>query len=320
MNAAIAALRSDRALQRQAQAATDAACRAWREDPAARVAMEDLEAYGNGAQLADCAALATMLTDPHRGRQLVGSLMDLLCRAMKAEPFAHPPFRHGFDGTSGTLLLARSGRAQLLLQTREPGRVPLSSVTFSDAERRDLVLAGSGHGLLIRLSGEQAGTARLDSGLFDLVPDITLALDLSRECLLVEEAHTRLVVLRLLRAAPSPGPVREYDLANGRLLGHSAGHLSSSHRENMMALLAAMDRRDAAPVMAGVALAPGEDSLRWQAIRECLAMDTGTGFDLLCRVAHDEGDPLAGQAGALRAQLVEAHPQLLEWEKNRCPA
>lgn len=58
--------------------------------------------------------------------------------------------------------------------------------------------------------------------------------------------------------------------------------------------------------------------LRWQALRECLGLDSGAGFAALTGIAQRSDDPLAAPAGALRAQLLEAYPQLAE--VNICPA
>jgi hypothetical protein len=82
----------------------------------------------------------------------------------------------------------------------------------------------------------------------------------------------------------------------------------------MLALLGRMDVAEAAPLMAELALEDSDSSLRWQSLRECLALDTATGFLALAALARRPHDPLAGPAGALRAQLVEAHPQLLSLE------
>ena len=57
------------------------------------------------------------------------------------------------------------------------------------------------------------------------------------------------------------------------------------------------------------------DHLRW-IDRECLALDTAAGFRALATLARLADDPLACPAGALRAQLVEAHPQLLSLETS----
>jgi len=80
----------------------------------------------------------------------------------------------------------------------------------------------------------------------------------------------------------------------------------------MLPLLGKMGRADAAPLIAGMALEPGSDGLRWQALRECLGLDTLTGFRTLTEMAGRPDDPLANSAGALRAQLIETYPQLAE--------
>ncbi|MGB3379361.1 MAG: hypothetical protein WBA55_11395, partial [Allopontixanthobacter sediminis] len=74
-----------------------------------------------------------------------------------------------------------------------------------------------------------------------------------------------------------------------------------------------------APVLADMARR-GSDHLRWQALCECLALDTATGFSALCVIARDAGDTLSDRASSLRAQLIEAHPQLAEFEETLCPA
>jgi hypothetical protein len=69
--------------------------------------------------------------------------------------------------------------------------------------------------------------------------------------------------------------------------------------------------------MAELACGEASAALRWQALRECLALDTQTGFTALAVIAARTEDALSGPAGALRAQLIEAHPQLQEVEP--CP-
>ena len=86
----------------------------------------------------------------------------------------------------------------------------------------------------------------------------------------------------------------------------------------MLAMLGRMGRKDAAPHMAELACGEASPELRWQALRECLALDTQAGFGALSVIAARSDDALCGPAGALRAQLIEAHPQLQELEP--CPA
>ena len=298
----------------------DAACRDWRKQPGAAEAMAELEAYGAGAAFAGCPQLISMFASSGKAMALVAALFERLCDAVRDNPIGHPPFRHGFDGVASTLLLARSRRAQLLLQAREPGEHSYDCATFSDAERRDMVLAGSGRARRIRIDGPVGERVTLLSDTLPMHGGVHLAQELSRECLLIESVETRLVTLRLMRVAAQPEPGREYALSDGRLLHMSAGDLVTSHRASMVALLGRMGRTDAAPVLAEMACADGDSSLRWQAMRECLALDTEAGFAALTRVAQEFGDPLAHEAGALRAQLVETYPQLAQMEDASCPA
>jgi hypothetical protein len=73
-----------------------------------------------------------------------------------------------------------------------------------------------------------------------------------------------------------------------------------------------MGRSDAAPLAAEIAEGKGGDALRWQALRECIALDTLTGVRALHTLAANPADSLSGPAEALRAQLVSAYPQLAE--------
>ena len=314
---AIAGLRRDRAPQRRAQARMVAACEAWRAAPGVREALGAFERYGQGAPLADCPALQAAFTDRETAPRLAAALVSELCRALAAEPFGHPPLRHGYNRGTATLLLARHGRAQLVLHATEPGTRRFDTVTFSDAERHEAVLAGEARGRIVRRQGQ---FGRFAERPLVLGAGARLAFDLREEAPQVLASERRLVSLRLHRSAPNPDPTREYDLATGALLRQSAGGIRMSRHEIMLALLGRMRRADAAPVMAAIAREPGDDSLRWQALRECLALDTATGFAALRDLARTAGDPLAAQALALQARLVEAHPVLRTFEAASCLA
>lgn len=314
---AIAAMRRDPALQRRAQAAMVAAGDEWRRETPVANMLAELARFGAGEPIEACPALDAVFTLGAAPDALTGSLCRRLAAVLEREPFGHPPFRHGFDGKVATLLLARAGRAQLILHAREPGRWDHATAGFSDALRFEAVLAGAAHARVVRF-GEAAGTFTAEG--IKLGAGTRLALDLSRETLQVLEVDSRLVTLRLHRFDAAPGPSRDYALADGALLHQSAGDMRASRQEMMLALLGRMERREAAGEIAALAREPGDTSLRWQALRECLALDTAEGFRALSDVARGAEDPLAVPAGALRAQLVEAHPQLLALEDGRCPA
>ena len=79
-----------------------------------------------------------------------------------------------------------------------------------------------------------------------------------------------------------------------------------------------MGRSDAAPLLAAMAEEQGGTGMRWQALRECLGLDSALGFAALRTIAQRSGDPLAVPAGALAAQLLEQYPELAG--VDRCPA
>jgi hypothetical protein len=314
---AIAALRRDRAPQRRAQAAMVAACDAWRDSPEAGPALAELGRYGTGATLASCPALNAIFAAGDSAPAFVGALVHGFCRTLAREPFGHPPLRHGFESGNSTLLLARSGRAQIVLHAREPGRTAFASVAFRDAGRHQVALAGRARARLVHRIGPGG---QFEERTLLLRPGERLEMDLSRETLQVLEVERRVVTLRLDRTAERPGPVRQYALADGAMWHQSAGDIRTSRHEAMLALLARMGRDDAVPVLARIAVEAGDDSLRWQALRECLALDTAAGYRALCAVARAGSDPLAGPAAALHAQLAEAHPSLPSLEAKPCPA
>lgn len=309
----VLALRGNASPQRDAQDAAFAAREAWRADPRAAGALGELAAYGKGAAFGECPALAAALGEHASAMELVGALFERMLPALRSEPLGQVPLRQFSGNGVSTLLLAHEGRAMLLLTAREAGSVPREAVSFSDGERHELVLAGEAEARLVRLGEARPETAQLAFADVPLQAQVSLALDLSCEALMTERVTRRLVSLRLTRAVEAPRPTREYRLSDGAFLHQASGDMRESRHELMLALLGRMGRADAVPVMAEMA-AEGSEHIRWQALRECLALDTAAGFGALCAIAREAADPLAGPAGALRAQLLEAHPVLAQLE------
>lgn len=316
----IAALRSDRAPQRHAQSAMQAANEAWRAEPGGAALIADLARFGTGAPLESCPQLEAVVTGQGEAERLIGLLSRHYCAALAAHPWGHPPFRNGFDGRSGSLLLARAGRAQLMLHTREPGDYANPSHVFSDEVRHDAVLAGRAEARIVHRTRSADGAASLFAEPIALASGVRLGFDLAHSMLAIERVTRRLVILRLQRGGPDPQPSREYDAQTGELVQQCAGSLATSRTEAIVALLGRMQRSDAAPAMGRLALGEADMSLRWQAVRECLALDSALGFRALCALARRSDDPLAAPAGALRAQLLETWPQLAAVETSPCPA
>ena len=191
--------------------------------------------------------------------------------------------------------------------------------TFPDSEWDEIVLAGAADIALLEIRGERRDHAVIDSRCRTIGAGDRLSFAGAAKSRMVRRVHGRLLTLRLTRIAPRPRPTRQYDLATGRLVHRASGDRHESRDEMMMALLGRMRRKDAAPVLAALTRS-GSDHLRWQALRECVALDSAAGFAALDRIATDPTDDLAPEAGALRARLVEAHPQLARWEPVPCPA
>ncbi len=306
------------------QAQHQAAFEAWRAAPATRAVFDAFVAYAEGAALSALPALAALFDGSARAAAFTGSLAGAVMPVLARAPFGQVPLRHSTSRASTTVLLARAGHASLTLVALDGAGLalqpPAQCAAFAPAEEWDVVIAGKGTGRLVELS-RSIGSADAAPRVHPLAlePGLALGRDAGREALLVDQAEGTLLLLRLQRRRAGPAPVREVSLPEGRLLHQSASSARESRHEIAVALLGRMGRKDAAPVLADIARDAGcSDMLRWQALRECLALDTLTGFRTLAAIACLEGDALAAPAGALRAQLIEQHPVLGSIEP--CPA
>jgi hypothetical protein len=237
------------------------------------------------------------------------------------------PLRHFTNGVLHSLTLAASGRASISLalidgaawraaRTPDAGRL----AAFQPGELHVTVIAGRGQALLLRNRSPEPARAGIEAEPLSLRAGVAYACDGERETLALERIDGCLVTLRLHRRSVGNTPARQYDVATGALVHQAAGEQHDSRAEMVMALLRAMGRSDAAPVVAGLAR-EGEAGARWQALRECLALDSGVGFAELLRVAGTRDDPLAAPAQALADQLAASHSAFAAaMEDALCPA
>jgi hypothetical protein len=231
-------------------------------------------------------------------------------------PLGHAPFRHFTDDVIATLQLAKAGDTTLSLVAIDryglARRPAASTADFSPSEVWERVLAGTATAAVIDRGATGPDRADLIVSEMTLRPGSLIVRDARFRHVRLDRVQGCLVSLRLQRRMPGAGPTREYALTDGALVHQAAGNPKDSRTELMMALLGRMGRADAAPAMAGIATEEGSGALRWQALRECLSLDTAQGFSALCEVARRADDELAPAAGALRSQLIEAYPQLRE--------
>ena len=315
LHPAIRALQDDPALQRAAQQAAHDGMVAWISDPQRVRLRAELDVFAMNRPLADCPLLSGLFVegDP-TARMLALSFAAAGASILAQHPLAHLPQRHSTDGTVSVLLLGRSGNVTLTLCAVDgesfAAGPPARNVTFWQGESWEHVLAGEAEAELVDRCGEEGQGGTLHRRTVSLAEGSVVCRDADRQAMILRAVPRHFVTLRLQRRRPQAGPSREYALADGALVHQSAGNPRDSRVELMMALLGRMKRGDAAPVIAGIATGGGSEALRWQALREGLALNTATGFAALCRVAADPQDGLAGPAGALRAQLIETHPAL----------
>jgi len=276
-------------------------------------------ASGTNAPLADFPPLAALFTgDGEAAQAFVAAYAEVLAR----EPLAHVPHRHFTDGINSTLLVGRAGSVALTLVAIDgaglAAKPPPRSVSFSPIEVWERVLGGAAEAEAVTATPTGPDRATLKARPLTLVPGTMLARNARHTALVYRRMPSRLVMLSLQRRARVAEEVREYALADGRLLHRAAGSPRDSRHELFVSLLGAMARADAAPLLAEIARGTGADALRWQALREGLGLDTATGFAALDAVARDPHDLLAPAAASLRAHLIETYPELQELMP--CPA
>lgn len=309
------ALRVDDRPQRQAQAALREVYEDWRSTGPGRQAEAEVARYAAGGVLEDLPLLSALFAPGDDcAAAFTGDLVARMIERLAAEPLSQMPLRYSTDTTMSSLLIARHGTSTLVLQAidgaglaRKPAPI---SVTFPPTETLERVLAGTAQAVRVQALAQRPDGADLECHPVVLAPGVIRHRFGCNEAQLLRSIPAQLVTLKLQRRTVAAEVTREYRLSDGALVHQAAGCPRDSRLELAAALLGQMGRSDAAPLLAAMAQERGAAGLRWQALRECLALDSVTGFTVLCRVARNAADPLAAPAGALRAQLLESHPQL----------
>ena len=309
------ALRSDPAPQQLAQNALGVAIAQWRESALVRQIESEFQAFSQGTDFAAQIGLSALFdpADPVAGA-LIAQFIDPLVETLGQHPLGAVPLRHYADDQSATLILCTGGGAALSVQVLDPVGLsrqrPAHSVAFAPGQLHERILAGSGAAKLVTLRAERPGGADLAIKELRLEAGQCLHRSSGEQCRMITALDAPLVLLRLQRRAAGGALTREYSLADGNFIAQAAASPRETRLELAAALLGRMGRSDAAPLLAAMAEEEAGQSLRWQSLKECLGLDTATGFGALCRIAARADDPLAAPAGALRAQLIEAYPQL----------
>ena len=307
---AVAALRSDKASQRLLRAKMDSAHNQWMSDRRTARILDDLKRYSEGTELAQLDVLTSVLNSLDHACAFVRSWQSAFTRILRQFPLSQVPFPHHYADGFVNIHIANIGGASLSLSVYEEKPLLSSprSAVFANREIHEIVLFGSGRVRLFRLERNGDGTA-ITSREAEMRPGISFCTNGSDTPRQVTGVSGRLVVLKLSRLPEVAEPTREYSIETGQLLKQSSGNKRASQQEMAIAVLTAMDRKDAAPTLADMTRA-GPDHLRWEALRHALALDFAEGWNAFESMAGNANDPLSTPADQLRERLLSTYPEL----------
>ena len=309
------ALRDDDTPQRQAQADLSGILKSWRSSRLGGAIDHSLAAYANGVGIEHLPPLARLFEggDPS-ARRLADQFTARFTCALRVHPWGQVPVPSKLDDLAATLVLAAAGNAALVIQAIDGDALRIRpqalTAAFSPGETHDHVLAGAGRARRIEIAAETGARAELITTPCELVPGTITQREGARQSLLIEDVSTTLVILRLQRRPDCGSVTREFSLADGAMVHQATANPRESRLELTAALLGRMGRSDAAPLLAAMAEEQSGLSLRWQALKESLGLDTAEGFAALTRIAGRTGDALAGPANTMRSQLLASYPEL----------
>lgn len=283
-----------------------------------------------GARPADIvAALQPWLADD----AWISRRLDDALALVASDPFVLPPLRMFHGAGLGGLILAERGSITLSLMIR-PFEIAAAD-TAVDSHRAvfspghgwtRFVRAGSAHirRYRVAVSETEAGGAftathaslcefRGEQALRD--GDI-IAIDQGRDCFSLIGGTGDVVMVQLFVQPQSALPLREYDGRTGQLIRVASSQRANSFRQMGFALLRTLGRRDAAPLFAA-ALVDRDFALRWQVMREFIALDASAALPHLRAMATNDPHPEVRRAASAALDLVES--RLAATTTSACP-
>ena len=292
----------------------------WKARPQVARVPAECAAFRETGDFERCRALQRLI-DEGGAQGFVAQFMGAMLAAWRDQPLAQVPFRHSYAGGHGIIHIHRDGPVTLALMLIEPHAAGVPrSITFSDCDRREVVLVGRGTAVLYAWRDGAPPVAEQ----LRLAPDTVLTAD-ADHARAIAALDSPLVLLRIARDPAHPRLTREVELKTGRIVHRASPSPADGRAELAAALLGAMGRADAASALARYARGEGAcgqagEGARWQALRHALALDTESGFGALSAIAQAEGDPLGCEAIALHHSLCTSYPQLAKLRDALCLA
>lgn len=313
LHPAIAALRSDPISQRRTKAAMADTLADWHNGRDIAAIAEELSRYAAGDCLSQLSALRALVSDLGEAQRFLNAFTEHFMDALEREPLGEIPFRHGGNDGFFRMQILQRGGGVLSLMVYEPierSQEPQAAL-FADCTTHEIVVAGSARGVCHDIIETRPGSAAITSKAVRWSTGDIIAQTAQRQSRQIVEVSQSLVVLQLSRAPVQPLPTREYRLCDGALIHSVSGDKRASEKIMALCVLGAMGEARALPVLSDTALNRSHDpDLRWEAVRQSIALDAAAGMALLKVLEERGNDPLSGPAGELRDQLCRAHPGL----------
>lgn len=282
---------------------------AWLATEAVQSLWRDLAAYGAEQECEPETQLARLLEDHRTARAFVDTLLDGMLAQLRVHPLGEAPFRHKVSQGLSTIQLLEAPGATLSLVAYEPLPNPQEpdTVLFSDREVREIVVSGAA----CARRYTQQGEGNIVSEPLSLDEGATLTLAPRTQARHVLSVSRLLLVLQLTSEPVRPASTRLVDIESGETLRLASGDKSASQAVMALGVLGALREAGSMSVMEATALNLSEDSeVRWESMRQLLALEPKRGLELLRTLSDRAGDPLADPAHALRKRLLESQPEL----------
>ena len=297
------------------------AARGWAQEAGVAPLLAELACYGADRGLAECPGLLRLVSGGDEAVAFARTAAAATTRHLRGASLAAWPWRHFSNGVLHSVTLAAAGEASLSLALvdgaawsaarKSAASDPLAPdlVAFQPGTLHAVVVAGAGSGRILRNRSSDPARARIETERIVFAAGGVFSIEGEHEALALDSIDGLLLTLRLYRRPAGDAPARQYNIVSGALVHQAASERGDSQAELMMALLRAMQRSDAAPTLAAIARC-GAPAARWQALRECLALDSATGFAALVEIAARADDPLCAPARKLAESLAAQHPAL----------
>ena len=235
-----------------------------------------------------------------------------LIAAARDDPFVKPPLRNTENEVlTGLWLLDRPLLSIFValvppdgLAAKRIGRTGRASIAFTGQRSVYRFLKGGGATLSLWHAPAIGAAFRREAGgrcrLVERRPiedgDV-IEID-GRSCgFVIDHAVSDIVYAQAMTPVGAAPLMTEYDADTHECVGASSADEASSRIQLMLALLRTMERADAAPVFEAV-LASAPFYLRWQAMREFLALDADAALAHLRRMAAGDPHPEVRAAAA----------------------